>query len=279
MVVLVTGGNGQLGQSLQSIAKNFPQIQFHFYESTRLNIANKQNIEDVFKTVNPSFCVNAAAYTAVDKAESDSDNAYAVNVKAVKNLAESCKDFGCTLIHISTDFVFDGQLRFPYSETDATNPKGVYGQTKLEGENEIRNILENYFIIRTSWLYSKFGNNFMKTMLRLANERNSISVVNDQVGTPTHALDLAYAIVKIILSKSTQFGIYHFSNEGKASWYDFAQKIFELNKVAIDLKPIPSSEFPTPAKRPEYSVLDKSKIKAAFQITIDTWEAALYKHR
>ena len=279
MVVLVTGGSGQLGQSLRSIVKNFPQIDFHFYESARLNISNKQNVGDVFKTVKPAFCINAAAYTAVDKAESDSENAFAINVEGVKNLAETCRDYGCTLIHISTDFVFDGQQHFPYSETDATNPKGVYGLTKLEGENEIRRILENYFIIRTSWLYSQFGHNFMKTMLRLANERSSLTVVNDQVGTPTHAVDLAEAIVKIILSKSNQFGIYNFSNEGKASWYDFARKIFELNNVAIDLKPIPTSEFPTPAKRPKYSVLDKSKIKAEFNIKIHTWEEALLKHK
>jgi dTDP-4-dehydrorhamnose reductase len=279
MVVVVTGANGQLGQALQFIAGNYPEIHFHFYASSALDIVEKTSIEKTFQEINPDFCVNAAAYTAVDKAENDSEKAYAVNVTGCKNLAETCKAFNTTLIHISTDFVFDGDSEIPYTETDSTHPQGVYGQTKRDGENAIRKIFDDYFIVRTSWVYSQFGNNFMKTMLRLAAERSSLGVVDDQIGTPTHAIDLAKAIVKIISSGSKNFGIYNFSNEGIASWYDFAKRIFEINNVKIDLKPIPTTAFPTPAKRPKYSVLDKSKIKAKFNMAIDSWEIALEKYK
>jgi dTDP-4-dehydrorhamnose reductase len=285
MVVLVTGANGQLGQALQYISSNYldrsikgeqaKQIQFHFCSSSDLDITKKDDIEAIFNTIKPDFCVNAAAYTAVDKAEIEEEKAYLINVIGAKNLAEVCKNFKTTLIHISTDFVFDGNKNTPYIEEDKTNPKGVYGKTKSDGEQEIIKILNEHFIIRTSWLYSQFSNNFMKTMLKLARERNSLSVVNDQIGTPTNAVDLAEVIIKVILSNSKNFGIYHFSNEGSASWYDFAKRIFEINKIAIDLKPIPTSEFPTPAKRPRYSVLDKSKIKSEFNILIDSWEESL----
>jgi dTDP-4-dehydrorhamnose reductase len=199
-------------------------------------------------------------------------------VIGAKNLAEVCKNFKTTLIHISTDFVFDGNKSTPYLEEDKTNPQGVYGKTKSDGEQQITKILKEHFIIRTSWLYSQFSNNFMKTILKLAKERNFLSVVNDQIGTPTNAVDLAEVIIKVILSNSKNFGIYHFSNEGSASWYDFAKRIFEINKIAIDLKPIPTSEFPTPAKRPRYSVLDKSKIKSEFNILIDFWQDSLEKY-
>ena len=288
MVVLVTGANGQLGQALQYISLNYSdsslkgeqakQIQFHFCSSSDLDITKKVNIEAVFNTIKPDFCVNVAAYTAVDKAEKEAEKAHLINVIGSKNLAEVCNIFNTTLIHISTDFVFDGNKNTPYLEDDKTDPQGVYGKTKNQGEKEIRKILKKHFIIRTSWLYSQFGNNFMKTMLKLASDRNSLSVVNDQIGTPTHAVDLAEVIIKVILSNSKNFGIYHFSNEGSASWYDFAKKIFEINKIAIDLKPIPTSEFPTPAKRPKYSVLDKSKIKSEFNISINSWQDSLETH-
>lgn len=275
MVVLVTGSGGQLGQSLQFIAEEYSDIQFHFLSASDLDITNKEVIESVFNTIQPDFCINAAAYTAVDKAETEEDNAYLINVVGAKNLAKICKEYNASLIHISTDFVFDGYKNTPYTEKDLTNPQGIYGKTKREGEEEIIKIVKEYFIIRTSWLYSQFGNNFMKTMLRLAQDRDVLSIVNDQIGTPTHAVDLAKVIVKIIQSKSKNYGIYHFSNEGNASWYDFAKKIFEINNVSIDLKPIPTTEFPTPAKRPKYSVLDKSKIKSEFNITINSWEDSL----
>lgn len=275
MVVLVTGAGGQLAQSLEFIAGDFPEIQFHFLSISDLDITKTDNIDASFKALKPDFCVNTAAYTAVDKAESEVDTAHLINVVGAKNLAESCKKHNATLIHISTDFVFDGVSTIPYTEKDIANPKSVYGKTKKDGEDEIIQSACQYFIIRTSWLYSQFANNFMKTMIRLGNERDSLSVVSDQIGTPTHGVDLAKVIAKVIISKSKNYGIYHFSNEGVASWYDFAKKIFELNNIQIDLKPIPTSEFPTPAERPQYSVLDKTKIKSEFNIIIDRWEDSL----
>jgi dTDP-4-dehydrorhamnose reductase len=279
MVVLVTGANGQLGQAIQYIAKNYLNLNFVFCNSTDLDISNKENCQAVFRKIKPDFCINAAAYTAVDKAESEQDKAELINVMGAKNLAETCKELDTKLIHISTDFVFDGSNNTPYTENQIPSPKGVYGQTKLNGERAIQNVFSNYYIIRTSWVYSQFGNNFMKTMLRLASERTSLSVVNDQIGTPTNAVDLADCLMTIICSQhptpNTQYGIYHFSNEGQCSWYDFAKVIFEINQVNIDLIAIPTSEFPTPAERPKYSVLDKSKIKSTFGITIKNWQESL----
>jgi len=279
MVVLVTGANGQLGQSLQFIAPNYPEIQFIFCSSSDLDISNAQSCETVFAKNKPDYCINAAAYTAVDKSESEPQKAYAINTDGAKNMAEVCKKHNVILLHISTDFVFDGQKNAPYDENDITNPTGVYGQTKLDGEKAIQVIFDNYYIIRTSWVYSQFGNNFMKTMLRLASERDSVSVVNDQIGTPTNAVDLADALAQIIINDKKRFGIYNYSNEGQCSWYDFAKKIFEINNIAIDLKSIPTSSFPTPAKRPAYSVLDKTKIKKIFGIQIKGWEESLKRTR
>ena len=285
MVVVVTGASGQLGQSLQSIASQYPQIDFRFYNSSELNITDLENCKTIFSETKPDFCINTAAYTAVDKAESEPEKAYSINVTGPENLAKVCKEFDTVLLHISTDFVFDGNASRPYTEEDTPNPTGVYGQTKLDGEKAIQQILDKHFIIRTSWVYSQFGNNFMKTMLRLGAERDSLSVVNDQIGTPTNAVDLAHVLVKIILSTKRQstntYGIYHFSNEGQCSWYDFAKKIFEINKIEIDLQAIPTSSYPTPAKRPAYSVLDKSKIKEVFGSEISeeikNWEESLKK--
>ena len=282
MVVLVTGANGQLGQAIQFISGNYPQIDFVFCSSSDLDITKKENCQEVFAKYKPNFCINAAAYTAVDKAESEPEKAHLINVVGAKNLAEVCKETGATLLHVSTDFVFDGNNTKPYKEEDVPNPTGVYGQTKLDGEKAIQETLEQHFIIRTSWVYSQFANNFMKTMLRLASERDTLSVVNDQIGTPTNAVDLAEALITMLIktyklqpTTYNLFGIYNFSNEGQCSWYDFAKKIFELNKISINLLPIPSTSFPTPAKRPAYSVLDKSKIKTAFGIDIKGWEESL----
>jgi dTDP-4-dehydrorhamnose reductase len=286
MVVLVSGANGQLGQAIQSISGKYPEIDFVFCSSDRLNITDLDNVKAVFNQYKPDFCINAAAYTAVDKAESEQEKAHLINVVGAKNLASVCKENNSVLLHISTDFVFDGNRSvtqcstvLPYSEIDTPNPTGVYGQTKLDGEKAIQETFDNYFIIRTSWVYSQFANNFMKTMLRLASERDSLSVVNDQIGTPTNAVDLAEVLVKIISSNfqlpTSNFGIYNFSNEGQCSWYDFAKKIFEISAIEIDLKPIPTTSFPTPAKRPSFSVLDKTKIKKAFDIEILDWETSL----
>ena len=281
MVVLVTGANGQLWQAIRFIASDYPDIDFIFCSSSDLDITNKDNCESIFNKEKPDFCINAAAYTAVDKAESEPEKAHLINCIGAKNLAEACKDYNTKLIHVSTDFVFDGSKNEPYNEMDLLNPKGVYGQTKLEGEKAIQEVFDAYYIIRTSWVYSQFGNNFMKTMLRLASERTSLSVVNDQIGTPTNAVDLAHAILKIATSchaelvSASSYGIYNFSNEGQCSWFDFAKKIFEINRVKIDVTPIPTTQFPTPAVRPKYSVLDKTKIKTTFGIEIKPWEQAI----
>lgn len=280
MVVLVTGSTGQLGQSLQFIASKYSSIDFAFCPSSELDITDLNSCRTVFSKYRPDYCINAAAYTAVDKAESEPEKAQLINVIGAKNLAEVCQEFNVVLLHISTDFVFDGQNKSPYTENDFPNPTGIYGKTKLDGEIAIQQTLKQYFIIRTSWVYSPFGNNFMKTMLRLASERDTLSVVNDQIGTPTNAVDLAEILIKIILTDNQKpstdnFGIYNFSNEGQCSWYDFAQKIFEINQININLQSIPTSSFPTPAQRPSYSVLDKTKIKKAFGIEIRNWEESL----
>lgn len=283
MVVVVTGANGQLGQAIQSISGNYPEIDFVFCDSSALDITNLNQIKQTFKQFKPNYCINAAAYTAVDKAESEQEKAISINVIGAKNLAATCKENNTILLHVSTDFVFDGNQNTPYSEEDIPNPTGVYGQTKLDGEKAIQETFDKYYIIRTSWVYSQFGNNFMKTMIRLGSERDSLSVVNDQIGTPTNAVDLAEVLVKICLTSNLQpptsnlYGIYNFSNEGHCSWYDFAKRIFEENTITINLSPIPTTSYPTPAKRPSYSVLDKSKIKKAFDLQINNWEDSLNK--
>ena len=296
MVVLVTGANGQLGQAIQSISGKYPEIDFVFCSSSELDISNLENCQAVFSTYQPHFCINTAAYTAVDKAESEPAKAFDINANGAENLAITCKKFNTILIHISTDFVFDAyfsdgiayydrELRLPLksdfglTETDVPFPSGVYGLTKLQGEQAIQANWEKHFIIRTSWVYSQFGNNFMKTMLRLASERDTLSVVSDQIGTPTNAVDLAEVLIVIIVSsfkfQVSSFGIYNFSNEGQCSWYDFAKEIFHQKGVSIDLKPIPTSAYPTPAKRPAYSVLDKTKIKSTFGVEIKEWQTSL----
>jgi dTDP-4-dehydrorhamnose reductase len=282
MVVLVTGANGQLGQAIQSVVGNYPSIDFVFCSSSELNITDKNNCETIFEKYKPLFCINAAAYTAVDRAESEPEKAYAINVTGAQNLAAVCKAYNTTLLHVSTDFVFEGLSNQPYSEEDVPNPTGVYGETKLQGEQAILNTWEKHFIIRTSWVYSQFANNFMKTMIRLASERDSLSVVSDQIGTPTNAVDLAESLLTIITfdirhSTFDHYGIYNYSNEGQCSWYDFAKEIFKVNNISINLQPIPTTAYPTPAKRPAYSVLDKSKIKTVFGITISNWQEHLKK--
>ena len=278
MKVLVTGANGQLGRCLKDAGSKYETIEFIYAESNVLNICNLEEVSTFFKTnKNIKYCINCAAYTAVDKAETDKDKAYEVNVVGAKNLAIACNENNAVLIHISTDFVFDGTQTEAYKETDKTNPLSVYGKTKLKGETEIANIFNTYFILRTSWLYSEYGNNFMKTMLRLSETRDEISVVSDQVGTPTYAGDLAEGIVNIINQKITTFGMYHYSNEGVASWFDFAKEIFDLSKKAIKVFPIKTEAYPTPAKRPEFSVMDKSKIKNNLKLEIPYWKTSLKK--
>ncbi len=283
MVVLVTGANGQLGQSIRFVAHKYPNIQFVYTDYQEMDITNFENCQSVFAVHKPQFCISTAAYTAVDKAESEVEKAHLINAVGSENLAKVCKEFDTILLHISTDFIFDGTSKTPYLESDIPNPKSVYGQTKLDGEIAVQKNWEKHFIIRTSWVYSQFANNFMKTMLRLASERDSLSVVNDQIGTPTNAVDLAEVLLKIIQTchaelvsaSPNNFGVYNFSNEGICSWYDFAKEIFQQKAISINLNPIPTESYPTPATRPAYSVLDKTKIKAVFHIEIQDWKDSL----
>ncbi|MCK0158135.1 dTDP-4-dehydrorhamnose reductase [Cellulophaga sp. F20128] len=264
--ILVTGANGQLGKCIQDVAKSYPQFNFHFKTSKDLNISEKEQLGALFDQEKYDFCVNCAAYTAVDKAETEKDKAYLVNAEAVRYLAEVCKEQNCVLIHISTDFVFDGNKTTPYTEEDIPNPINVYGASKLKGEQYIHEILEKYFIFRTSWVYSEYGNNFVKTMLHLGKEREVLSVVNDQIGSPTYAGDLAKLVLGIIEVNSNKYGLYHYSNEGKISWYEFATEIFKQKGLKTKVNPIATEEYPTPARRPLYSVLDNSKIKERFKL-------------
>ncbi len=274
--ILVTGANGQLGKSIQKIQSTYPQLSFLFAPSQELDITNEEQVNTFFRENPIDVCVNCAAYTAVDKAESEMDKAQTVNVDGAKNLARSCKKHDATLVQISTDFVFDGNNETVYSEEDSTNPLGVYAMTKRDAEKTIIQNTNHYYILRTSWLYSEFGNNFMKTMLRLGKQIDTLTVVSDQIGSPTYAEDLAHVIVQFVL-KEPAFGIYHYSNNGNISWYDFAKGIFENAELTTNVDPIPTSSYPTPAKRPLYSVLDTSKIEKALQIKIPHWESSLKK--
>ncbi len=280
MQILVTGAYGQLGNEIKLLQENYPAWKFTFTDVDSLDITNALGVHQFFSENKFDFVVNCAAYTAVDKAESDVETARLVNAVAPKILATQAKAVGAKLIHVSTDYVFAGDAFTPYAETDATNPQGVYGKTKLEGEENVLSENSEAVIIRTSWLYSSFGNNFVKTMLRLGKERGELSVVFDQVGSPTYAADLARGILAIIDNtekneKSFVPGIYHFSNEGVASWFDFALAIFDFSGIDCKVNPVLSDQFPTPTKRPHYSVLDKAKIRNIFGIAIPYWRDSL----
>jgi len=274
--ILVTGSSGQLGSEIKELSIEY-QDNFFFTDRSSLDISNKEEIKKFIETNNISVIINCAAYTAVDKAEKDEINADKINHLAVRYLAEIAKSNNIKLIHVSTDYVFDGTNFKPYIETDITNPNGVYGRTKLDGEKVMMEINPaNSIILRTSWVYSSFGENFVKTMLRLGKERDSLGVIFDQVGTPTYAKDLAKAILEILAKlKNKKVEIYNYSNEGVTSWYDFAKEIMQLAKLACQVNPIESKEYPTPAKRPHYSLLNKSKIKEDFSMTIPYWKDSL----
>jgi len=274
--IIIIGGKGQLGQCFEEKVKGAGlAFNFIFLGSGDLNISNPADVENIFKQYQPAYCINCAAYTAVDHAEEDLGNAFEINEFAVKRLAENALKYNTTLIHISTDFVFDGSSSVPLTETLPTSPVNVYGLSKLKGEQEIEAILEKFYIIRTSWLYSEKANNFVKTMLKLAQSRSELTVIYDQVGTPTYAMDLAEVILRIVQNDPLQYGLYHYSNEGVASWYDFAKAVFDLSETAIKVLPVASSAFVTKAKRPHYSVLDKTKIKTALGIEIPYWRESL----
>jgi dTDP-4-dehydrorhamnose reductase len=274
--VLVTGSKGQLGSEIKELSVNY-DYNFFFTDRTNLDITNENELRSFIQTNNIDTIINCAAYTAVDKAEEEKEQADLVNRKAIKKLAKVSNAYGAKLIHISTDYVFDGKAYKPYVEEFQTNPQGVYGKTKLDGENEMIKINpKNSIIIRTSWVYSFYGTNFVKTMLRLGREKESLGVVFDQIGTPTYAKDLAQTILDI-LSKinNEKMEIYHYSNEGVLSWYDFAKEIMKMAKLECKINPIESYEYLTPAKRPYYSLLNKSKIKKEFNIEIPYWKDGL----
>jgi dTDP-4-dehydrorhamnose reductase len=265
---------------LKVLSTDYPEWQFLFTDADTLDITNDFSVKTFFDRNKPDFVINCAAYTAVDKAETDIETAEKVNVLAPEILAKTAAETGAKLIHVSTDYVFDGTSHLPYSETSAVNPVSVYGKTKLTGETLALAANSQTIVIRTSWLYSSFGNNFVKTMLRLGHERGLLNVVFDQVGTPTYAADLASVILFIIAAaeaKPEDFipGVYHYSNEGVASWYDFAKTIFELSEMNVRVNPVRSDQFPTVAKRPAFSVLDKTKIKTTFCAEIPYWKDSL----
>ncbi len=275
MNILVTGSKGQLGSELKVLSNTYEKYSFTFVDIEELDITNKNAVIEFFRDNNFDYCINSAAYTAVDKAEEDKLKADKVNAVGPSNLAEASNIYGTTLIHVSTDFVFDGNKNIQYTEVDKPNPINVYGASKLRGELLIKEVIYEYFILRTSWLYSTFGNNFVKTMQRLGREKDSLGIIVDQIGTPTYARDLAKAILTIVSTKSNNYGTYHYSNEGVASWYDFAKAIFDYSNIKVELNPISTSQYPTPAKRPSFSVMDKSKIKENINISIPHWTDSL----
>jgi len=273
--VLVSGKNGQLGSELLNIYMSYPQCRFIFLGKEDLDLASQTSIHAAFEQHSPDYFINCGAYTLVDKAETERDIAEKINGENVGYIAQLCKQRNATLIHISTDYVFDGNSKHPYQTDDTTNPVNFYGQTKLHGEQLALQENDQTIIIRTAWVYSSFGKNFVKTMLRLMNEKNEISVVNDQLGTPTYARDLATAICDIISADKKKYGICHFTNSGIISWFDFAVEIKNLANLNCTINAIPTAQFPTPAKRPHYSVLDKSKIVDDYGIKLKDWKESL----
>jgi dTDP-4-dehydrorhamnose reductase len=275
--IVVTGANGQLGQELQRLAKSFPAYSFHFFSRTELNIADAAGVQRVFWDLKPAYCINCAAYTAVDKAESEQEAAYSINAEGTKNLAVAANENSAGFIHISTDYVFNGRGEHPYQEDEPTDPVNLYGASKLKGEEAALAANPESIVIRTSWVYSSFGNNFVKTMLRLMQSRTEISVVADQTGSPTYAADLAEAILNIIAGDKWKGGIYHYSNEGVITWYEFAAAIQQYTHLNCTVHPIATEQYPTPARRPKYSVLNKEKIQQTFGLGLQPWKSSLYR--
>jgi dTDP-4-dehydrorhamnose reductase len=273
--ILVTGANGQLGKELKQLESQYPQFEFIFLSREDLPIHHFELVRNFFKGYHPQYLINCAAYTAVDRAETEKDLAFQVNGEAVGVLAAVCKEYGTKFLHVSTDYVFDGTASAPYKEDVATNPQSVYGASKLEGEKEALHFNTDTIIIRTSWVYSEYGRNFVKTMIKLMNEKEQLYVVNDQIGSPTYAADLADAIMQIISSGKWFPGVYHYSNEGVISWFDFAVAIRDLTGSTCKVTAIPTTSYPTPAKRPVYSVLDKSKIAGTYGISLKDWKDSL----
>lgn len=274
--IIVAGSNGQLGKCIQKIAPDFDwDYQFIFTTSEDLDITNFSQIEEIFEEHQPQYCINASAYTAVDLAEKEKEKAFAVNAEGVGNLAEICKKWKTTLLHVSTDYVFGGETNISYSEENFTNPTGVYGASKLKGEELAMENNPKTIILRTSWLYSEFNKNFVKTMLNLFNQKEELGIVADQFGQPTNANDLAEAIMQIITKENKTYGIFHFSNQPETTWFNFASKIAAFSNSKIKLKELTTEQYPTPAKRPKRSTMSLDKIEKFYQIEPKHWENSL----
>lgn len=274
--ILVIGGNGQLGNCIRKIAPDFElDYEFIFTDSQMLDITKQDQVDGFFQEHRPDFCINASAYTAVDLAETEKDKAYAVNAGGVDHLAKACKEYHSVFIHVSTDYVFDGETNLDYSEDDFTDPLGVYGASKLKGEELAMDSNPETVILRTSWLYSEFNKNFVKTMLHLFPQKDQLGIVADQFGQPTNANDLAEAIMQIIEAKEKTSGIFHFSNYPETTWFEFAKKIAEFSGSEIKLNPLTTEQYPTPAKRPKRSTMCLDKIEETYHIEPKHWENSL----
>ncbi len=280
--ILVTGASGQLGSELQACSHHWPGLAFIFTDSTELDISRAEVVEQFFRTHSFDYCINCAAYTAVDKAESEEERAFRVNEQGARNLASSAAAQQIKLFHLSTDYVYHNALNRPLREEDPCQPQSVYARSKYAGEQAVLKLLPSAMVLRTSWVYSAFGHNFVKTMLRLGKEREQLNIVYDQIGTPTYARDLALAILRIIrqlesgaVEQQAAAGIFNFSNEGVTSWYDFALAIWQQAGIECSAAPILSRAYPTPAPRPAFSLLDKEKIKQTFGLSIPHWRQSL----
>lgn len=274
--ILVIGSNGQLGNCIKKAAEDFEnKYEFIFTDSQTLDVTNSEQVQNFFYDNKPDFCINASAYTAVDLAEKEPEKAFAVNADGVANIAEACVEFNTILIHVSTDYVFDGETNLDYSEDDFTNPIGVYGQSKRKGEELALDINPKTIILRTSWLYSEFNKNFVKTMLNLFSQKDELGIVADQFGQPTNANDLAEAIMTIIENSNKTFGVFHFSNYPETTWFEFAKKIAEFSKSNVKLNPLTTEQYPTPAKRPKRSTMSLDKIEKVYKIEPKHWENSL----
>ncbi|GAA4279521.1 dTDP-4-dehydrorhamnose reductase [Aquimarina mytili] len=273
--VLVTGANGQLGQCIKKIEGNYNEVHLYFADSKTLDITNAEGLKSFFSKKSFDFIINCAAYTNVEQAEKEPEKSFLVNAHGAKNLAEVCKSYDITLIHVSTDYVFDGKKRTPYLEADTPNPINEYGKSKLEGERFIQQILEKHFIIRTSWLYSEFGHNFFKTILKKSKTEKELTIITSETGTPTNANDLAQFLLEIIQTNNDKYGVYHFSNQGEATWYDFAKEILKFSGKHESIILKKTDNYPTFADRPKYSVLNKDKVVNFFQTKILDWKSSL----
>lgn len=273
--VLVTGAAGQLGKCFEKAAREIKEIDWLFFNSAEVDITSSCDLQQVFNSKSIDYCINCAAYTNVEKAETDTERAYAINAEAVKNLAEVCKLNNATLFHFSTDYVFNGSAKKPYTENDPTEPLNVYGASKLKGEEYIKQVGGKYFIFRTSWLYSQFGHNFYKTILNKAKEGSRLNITTTQTGTPTNANHLARFITELITTNNRSYGLYHYSNNGETTWYGFTKEILKVSGNLDNVVLIEDNSYKTVAVRPQYSVLDKTLLEKKFDLTVATWEDAL----